>query len=141
MNPTRIAITAAAATVADFAYGFVVYGNLLTASFLAQTGVYRGAAAQAAYMPFGAAGILVAMIVAVLLFVRGSYRRGVAGGVELGLLIGIFMIGANVIVDYATTSISGGHAVRMMMAALGEWVVVGAVIGAVYGQGPRKVAV
>lgn len=36
MNYTRLALAAIAATLADFVYGFVVYGNILTSSFLAQ---------------------------------------------------------------------------------------------------------
>ena len=38
MNYTRLALAAVAATIADFVYGFAVYGNLLTGSFLAQPG-------------------------------------------------------------------------------------------------------
>jgi hypothetical protein len=138
MNATRIAVAAFAATIADFAYGFVVYGNLLTGSFLAQTGVYRTAVAQMAYMPFGAAGIFVAMIAAVLLFARGNYRPGAAGGVVFGFLLALFAIGAAVVVNYATLNISGDHAAKMIAAALGEWLLVGTVIGAVYGPGAPK---
>jgi hypothetical protein len=136
MNYTRVAVAAFAGTVADFAYGFVVYGNLLTSSFLAQPGIYRTAEMQMAYMPIGAGGILLAMIAATLLFASGS-RRGAVGGLRFGLLLAMFAIGAAVVVNYATLNITGDHAVKMIAAALGEWLVVGTVIGAAYGPGPR----
>ena len=46
MNFTRLALAAVAGVVADFAYGFAVYGNLLTSSFLAQGAIYRSAKSQ-----------------------------------------------------------------------------------------------
>ncbi len=48
MNYSRLAMAAVAATLADFVYGFLVYGNLLTASVAAQSGIYRSAEAQMA---------------------------------------------------------------------------------------------
>jgi hypothetical protein len=75
MNYPRVALGAVAGTIADFAYGFLVYGNLLTGSFLSQTGIYRTAGAQMAYMPYGAAGIFVAMIAATITYARGTGAR------------------------------------------------------------------
>ena len=39
---------------------------------------------------------------------------------------------SNVVVNYATLNMTEDHASRMVLAALGEWLVVGAVIGLVY---------
>ena len=136
MNYTRVAVAAFAGTIAAFAYGFLVYGNLLTSSFLAQTGIYRSAEMQMAYMPIGAGGVLLAMIAATLLFASGS-RRGPVGGLRFGLLLAMFAIGAGAVVNYATLNITGDHAVKMIVAALGDWLVVGTVIGAAYGPGPK----
>ena len=133
MNFTRLALAAVAAVVADFAYGFAVYGNLLTSSFLAQGAIYRSAEAQMAYMPIGAAGIALAMVAAAMLLAVSSFR-GIAGGLQFGLLLGVFAIGSGVVVNYATITMSEDHAARMVLAALGEWLLVGAVIGAVYRQ-------
>ena len=131
MNFTRLALAAVAAVVADFAYGFAVYGNLLTSSFLAQGAIYRSAEEQLAYMPIGAAGIALAMVAAAMLLAVSSFR-GIAGGLQFGLLLGVFAIGSGVVVNYATITMSEDHAARMVLAALGEWLLVGAVIGAVY---------
>jgi hypothetical protein len=137
MTYVRFVLAVIAATIADFGYGFVVYGNLLTSSFLAQTGIYRSAEAQMANMPIGAGGIVLAMMAATLLFASGGHRRGMADGAAFGLRLAMFVIGAVVIVNFATLNITAGHAAMMAVAALGEWLVVGVVIGAVYGLGRR----
>lgn len=131
MNYTRLALAAVAATIADFVYGFAVYGNLLTGSFLEQGAIYRSAEAQMAHMPIGAAGLALAMVAAAMLFAV-SHFRGVGGGLQFGLLLAVFAIGTSVVVNYATINMSEDHAARMLLAALGEWLVVGTVIGLVY---------
>ena len=131
MNYTRLALAAVAATVADFAYGFAIYGNVLTSSFLEQGAIYRGAEAQMEYMPIGAAGIVLAMVAAAMLLAVSNFR-GVGGGLQFGLLLAVFAIGTGVVVNYATLNMTEDHAARMMLAALGEWLLVGAVIGLVY---------
>jgi hypothetical protein len=131
MNFPRLAAAAIAAVIADFAYGFFVYGNVLTSSFLAQGAIYRAPAAQMEYMPIGAAGLVLAMAAAVMIYAVSNFN-GVSGGLQFGLLIAIFSIGTNVVVNYATLNMTEDHAARMVLAALGEWLVVGAVIGLVY---------
>jgi len=131
MNFTRLALAALAAVVTDFAYGFAVYGNLLTSSFLAQGATYRSAEAQMEFMPIGAAGVALAMVAAAMLLAVSTFR-GIAGGLQFGLLLAVFAIGSGVVVNYATITMSEDHAARMVLAALGEWLLVGAVIGAVY---------
>ena len=132
MSFSRIAFAALAATVTDFVYGFVVYGNLLTDSFAAQAGIYRTAEAQMANMPLGALGVLLAMVAAATLFARGRGQWGAAAGLTFGLLLAVFSIGSCVAVNYATLNMTGQHAAMMMAGALGEWLIVGVVIGLVY---------
>lgn len=131
MNYPRLALAAVGATVADFVYGFVVYGNLLTSSFLAQGGIYRSAEAQMANMPLGAAAVLLAMVAAAMLFAVSNFR-GAGGGLQFGFLLAVFAIGSGVVVNYATINMSEDHATSMVAAALGEWLLVGTVIGLIY---------
>lgn len=131
MNYSRLALATVLATLADFVYGFVVYGNLLTNSFLAQPGIYRTAEAQMANMPLGAGGLVLAMAAAVMLFAVSGFR-GAGGGFQFGLLLAVFAIGSGVVVNYATLNMSEDHATRMVAAALGEWLLVGTVIGLIY---------
>jgi hypothetical protein len=131
MNFMRLALAVIAAVIADFAYGFAVFGNLLTSSFLAQGAIYRSAESQMAYMPIGAAGLVLAMAAAVMLFAVSSFR-GIGGGLQFGLLLATFAIGTGVVVNYATLNMTEDHAARMVLATFGEWLLVGTVIGAVY---------
>ena len=131
MNYTRLALAAVAATIADIVYGFAVYGNLLTSSFLAQGAIYRSAESQMEYMPIGAAGLVLAMVAAAMVFAVSNFR-GVGGGLQFGFLLAVFAIGTGVVVNYATLNMTEDHAARMVVAALGEWLLVGAVIGLVY---------
>ena len=131
MNLVRIMLAAAGATIVDFVYGFAIYGSALASSFAAQPGVYRSAEAQMQNMPVGALGILLAMTAAAIMFAQGA-RRGVAAGARFGVTLGLFVVGAFVAVNYATINMGAGHGVRMAVAAAAEWLVAGAVIGAVY---------
>ncbi len=133
MNYTRIALAAVAATIVDFVYGFLVYGTLLTPSFAAHPDVYRQGEAQLAYMPIGAAGIFLAMLAASAIYSKGyEGGSGVQEGARFGVLLALFVIGGFVLVNHATINLAPGHSARMAAAALGEWIVVGAAIGAVY---------
>jgi Protein of unknown function (DUF1761) len=131
MNFMRLALAVVGATIADFVYGFVVYGNLLASSFLAQGGIYRSAEDQMANMPLGAAGILLALTAAAMLFAVSSFR-GLGGGLQFGLLLAVFVIGTGVVPNYATINMTEDHASRMVLAAFGELLVCGAVIGSIY---------
>ncbi len=131
MNYTRLALAAIAATIANFVYGFVVYGNLLSSSFLAQGAIYRSAEAQMANMPLGAAGILLAITAATMMFASSAFR-GLSGGLGFGLLLAVFAIGSGVVVNFATINMTEDHASWMVLASLGEWLLVGAVMGLIY---------
>lgn len=128
MRFIRIVLAAVAATIVDFLYGFLVYGNLLTSSFAAQSGIYRSAEAQMANMPIGAFGLLLAMLAVSALYAKWCRHGVVTEGVSFGLLIGLFAIGSCVLVNYATINMTVRHAALMVAAALGEWLVVGVVV-------------
>ena len=71
MNYGRIALAAVVATVVDFVYGFIVYGNLLANQFSWYPNVYRAPKGQLIHMPLMVAGFLVAMCVAVFIYSKG----------------------------------------------------------------------
>ena len=136
MNIGRGIAAAVAATVADFIYGFVVYGTLLTSSFARYPGVYRAGAEQMAFMPYGAAGIFLAMVAATMIYAKGyEGGSGVAEGARFGVLIALFAIGYATIVNFATINLGRRHTLLMAAAALGEWVLAGIIIGLVYKPG------
>src|SRR5450756_96881 len=137
MNYTRIVAAAVAATVADLAYGFVVYGTLLKSSFSLYPGVYRPADLQVAYMPYLALGILLAMIAASIIYAKGyEGGSGVREGARSGVLIAVLAIGYATLINYATITLGRRHTALMALGALGEWILAGVVIGLVYKPGP-----
>jgi hypothetical protein len=134
MNYPRIVIAAAAATVVFFIYGFVVHGWLIAKDYIPYPeGVYRSGDAARSHMPFGLAGLFIAILVFATIYAKVHERDTGAGeGARLGLLFGIFMAGAFVAVNYATIEIGGKLALELAGSELIEWTLVGATVGLVY---------
>ena len=133
MNTTRVALAAVAATLADAVYGFIVYGNLLAGRFAAFPAVFRSTEAGAAYLPVMFACIFVGMIAVSCIYAKGyEGRRGLPEGLRFGLLLAVFNGGYFIGTDYGILNISAQLAVFMALAGLGEWLLVGSVIGLVY---------
>jgi hypothetical protein len=133
MNMTRLALAAVAATLVDAVYGFVVYGNLLAARFAAFPAVFRSTKTGVAYLPVMFACIFVGMIAVAYIYAKGyEGRSGLQEGLRFGLLLAIFNAGYFIGTNYGILNISGQLAGFMALAGLGEWLLVGGVIGLVY---------
>ena len=133
MNYGRLAIAVVIATVVDAAYGFVVYGNMLTSQFTAFPGVFRPADTQTTYMPALLVGLLVGMFAATYIYAKGyEGGSGVQEGARFGALVGIFNAGYVVATTYAVMNIGQQLAASMAVAGLVEWVIVGVAIGVAY---------
>ena len=82
-----------AATIAFFIYGYAIHGRLIAKDYLPYpSGVYRAGEDAQSHVAFGLAGIFVAILIFTLIF--SKIGDGVAAGARLGLLFGIFMVGA-----------------------------------------------
>jgi len=134
MDYGRIVLSAAAATLVFFTSGFLVHGLLIAKDYIPYPeGVYRAGDAARSHMPFGLAGIFIAILVFATIYAKGYDRGyGIREGIRLGLLFGFFMIGAFVAVNYATINISQRLALELGASELIEWTLVGLVIGFVY---------
>jgi hypothetical protein len=132
MNVGRLALAAVVAFVVDMAYGFIVYGNLLASQFARVPDVFRGPS-ETAYVPYLALGILIAMFPAVYIYAKGyEGRSGVDEGLRFGAVIGTFVVGNSVVVNYAVLNVGRRLTLSMAVAALVEWLIIGVVIGLVY---------
>ena len=132
MNYGRLALAAVAAAVADAAYGFLVYGNVLAGQFAEHPGVYRPAS-DTSYMPVLFGGVFVAALAATWIYSKGyEGGSGVQEGVRFGAALGMFALGYAGIINYAVLSISPMLGGSMALAAFVEWLIVGTVIGLVY---------
>lgn len=140
MNFGRLAITAVVATVVDMIYGFVVYAMLLGSAFDAYPGVFRPSN-DTSHMGYLVLGVLIVMICASFIFIRGYEGRGaLAEGVRFGCVIGTLMVGVT-IVNYAILNIGRGLTLRMAVAGFVEWLLIGAVIGLVAKPRPQATRV
>jgi len=133
MNYTRLLLAAVAATIVDAVYGFIVYGNVLTAEFARYPGVFRPAESQAPYMGYLFCGIFIAMLAATFIYAKG-YEGGqaVMEGLRFGLAVGVLEVGYDFMVGYAITNTGRRITAMMSIASLVEWMIVGVVIGLVY---------
>ena len=132
MNYSRLAAAVVVGTIADMAYGFVVYGMLLAGQFGRYPAVYRPAA-DMSYMPVLVAGALVAVLAATFIYSKGyEGGSGVEEGLRFGALIGLFSVGYVAMVNYAVLNIGRRLALGLAAAGFVEWLVVGLVIGLVY---------
>ena len=134
MNYGRIVLAGVVATVVFFIYGFLVHGWLIARDYIPDPeGVYRSGDAARAHTPFGLAGIFLAILVFTTIYAKGyDVGSGVREGARLGVLFGIFMVGAFVAVNYGTINISEKLAMEIAASALLEWTLVGIVVGLVY---------
>lgn len=134
MNPKRILVSAVAAFLVFFTYGFLVHGRLIAKDYRPYPeGVYRAGEAAQSHMPIGLLGVFVAILVFTTIYARSHKDgQGVKQGARLGLLFGIFMAGAFVAVNYATINISAKLAVEMAISEPVEWTLVGIVVGSLY---------
>ena len=134
MNYPRVAIAAIAATVVFFMYGFVVHGWLIAKDYTPYPeGVYRVGDAARSHMPFGLAGLFIAILVFATIYAKvREHGSGAGEGARLGLLFGVFMAGAFVAVNYATIEISGKLALELAASEPIEWTLVGITVGLVY---------
>jgi hypothetical protein len=139
MNLTRLGLAALGGTVASFGFGFLVLW--LVPSLFEEArkypAVFRAPEEMAGVMPiaFGAsfAAILVAAVLFALLRQGGS---GVAEGARFGALVGLFVVFAVALHNYANLNIGLKLALGQALAYFLQWTVVGIVIGLIYKPAP-----
>ena len=132
MNYARLVAAAVAATVFDAIYGFLMYGQAMAPVFSRYAAVYRPAD-DMSHMPVLVASIFVGTLAAAYIYAKGyeggsGLVEGLRFGVLMGLLLGSYMAGVN----YGILRIGKRMALTYGIGWLGEWVLVGLVIGLVY---------
>ena len=135
MNYLRIVLAAIGAFVAYMAAGGLMFVALpsLKTEFLKYPGVYRDHDGQMSHFPVGMAAILLSMVVLAVLYAR-MYRAGAGwvDGAVFGALVGLFVIGAFVLHNYANLNIGARLTAISAVAYFVEWCIAGIVIGLIY---------
>lgn len=135
VNYTRIALAFLGGTVAYFVCGFIMFGALpaMKSEFMKYPNVYRSQDAMMKAMPYNVVAILISIVVVVVLYARiYPAGGGIASGVYLGVLIGIFSVCTFVLHNYATLNIGVTLTLYEGITYFIQWVIVGAAIGLIY---------
>ena len=134
MHLTRIALAAFAAFVAYFAVGglfFLVPG--MKTEFEKYPAVFRSGEAMKSVMAVGMLGILLAIVVATVIFARiHPGGAGLESGIKFGIVLALFQLGGFVIHNYMNLNIGARLAMLQGVAYSAEWIIVGIVISLVY---------
>jgi len=135
VNYTRLALAAIGAFVAYMAAGALMFVAMpfLKTEFARYPAVYRDHDGQMSHFPVGMAAILLSMVVLAVLYAR-IYRAGSgwAEGAAFGALIGLFVIGAFVLHNYANLNIGMRLTTISAVAYFVEWCIAGTAIGLIY---------
>ena len=135
MNYARIAFASLGATVAYFVFGFIMFAALPTmkSEFMKYPDVYRSREGMMKVMPYGMVAILVSIVVVTVLY-ASIYPKGggIASGLYLGALIGIFSVCTYAIHNYVNLKIGPALTLYEGITYFIQWVIVGATIGFIY---------
>ena len=133
MNYGRLVLAAVVAMVVDLIYGFAVYGKALEGFMAVAPGVFRPVDAVTQHLPAMFGGTLLGMLAATAIYAKGyEGKSGLGEGLRFGLLIAIFAAGYFNIAGSAVMNYGLKLAAIMSVAAVGEWLIVGATIGLLY---------
>lgn len=135
MNLMRIFLAAIGAFVACMALGFALLGLFpaLKTEFLKYPAVYRDEKGQMSHMSVAMPAMLLSMLVLAVLYsfvYQGG--SGLIEGARFGVLIGLFVVGAFVLHNYAKLNIGFKLALQQCLIYFLEWLVVGIAIGLIY---------
>jgi hypothetical protein len=134
MTLTRLALATLAGVIAYFAVGGAFFAvPALREEFARHPGVFRSGEAMNAVMGVGMAGIILAIGTAAVLFAKlHPTGGGWLAGVRFGMLLAVFVVGAQVIHNYMNLNIGWRIAAWQGVVYSLEWIAVGAVIGLVH---------
>ena len=134
MNYPRLGLAALGATVASFAFGFLVFWLVpaLMNEAHKYPAVFRSREEMNSVMPIGFAASFIAIIVVAIIFAMIYHGgSGAMEGARLGVLVGIFAV-CNVLHNYANLNIGPKLALGQSVAYFFQWTIVGTVIGLIY---------
>jgi len=139
MSILRIVLASVGAFAAYFAFGGAVFVLLpsLKTEFQKHPGIYRDHEGQMSHMPAAMVGILLAVVALAVLYAWGCPQPLEMGsralsGLIFGVLIGVFVVGAFVLHNFANLQIGAKLAAQQAIAYFAEWVIVGLLIGLIY---------
>jgi hypothetical protein len=135
VNYAHLALASLGATVAYFAFGFAMFAALpgMKREFMKYPNVYRSQDSMMKLMPYGMVAIVISIVVVAVLYAKiYPAGGGIASGVCLGALIGIFAVCTFVIHNYVNLDIGLALTLYQAISYFVQWVIVGAAISLIY---------
>jgi uncharacterized protein DUF1761 len=135
MNYSSLALAVLAATVAYFAFGFLLFWLVpaLIEEAHKYPAVFRPKEEIMKVMPIGMVATLIAILVVAIIFTMiHPSGSGIMEGARLGVLIGIFVVCAFVLHNYVNLNIGLKLALGQAVAYFVQWTIVGVAIGLIY---------
>ena len=134
MNLPWIALAALAALVAYFMVGGLFFAvPAMRTEFAKYPAVYRSGEANKSVMGVGMLGLLLAMVAAATIFARmHPAGAGIGAGLEFGVLLALFQLGAFVLHNHMLLNIGRRLSMLQGLAYTAEWIAAGVVISLVY---------
>src|SRR5215510_13126494 len=132
MNYSLLALATLGATVASFAFGFLVVW--LVPALLEEghkyPAVFRPKEEMMTVMPYGFVASFIAILVVAIIFAM-THQSGITEGARLGVLIGIFAV-CNGLHNYVNLNIGLKLAAGQAAAYFVQWAITGIIIGLIY---------
>jgi hypothetical protein len=137
VNYLSLGLAALGATVAYFAFGFLLFWLApgLIEEVHKYPAVFRPKEEMMAVMPVGMIATFISILVAAIIFALIQMHRdgsGTAEGARFGVLIGLFVVCAFVLHNYVNLNIGLKLALGQAVAYFVQWTIVGTVVGLIY---------
>jgi hypothetical protein len=135
MNYSSLGLAALGATVAYFAFGFLVLWLVpgLVKEAHKYPAVFRPVEEMKTVMPVGMLATFMAIVVAGIIFaMMHQGGSGIMQGTRFGVLLGIFVVCAFVLHNYVNLNIGLKLVLGQAVVYFVQWTIVGIVIGLIY---------
>ena len=133
MNLQRVAAAALVAWIVSIGIGFLVNEVLLIELIRANAAAMRPDAELMAKLPLGFGVLLVGFFAFAYAYARGyEGGNGIMEGIRFGVIAAFLVIGFGLIWMYVSYPISGVYTIALLVDAIVELALYGAIVGAIY---------
>jgi hypothetical protein len=133
MNFARVAAAAVVAWIVSIPVGYVVNEIVLRDLYDANAVAFRQMEQLQANLPIGFGFMLVGFLAFAYAYAKGyEGTNGTMEGIRFGVLVALMLDGFALVWTYVTTPISGALSMAMMIDAIVEFALYGAIVGSIY---------
>jgi hypothetical protein len=128
----------AACYVVGQGLGFLINGVILADTYKSLSSVWRPEAEMQAKMWIFFLTSLVAIFLFCFIFTKGYENKGIGEGVRYGALMGVLLSVPYAFDSYVVYPITGNLSVMWLVTGLAYWIVLGALLAAIYRPDGKK---